>query len=288
MIKLKDFNELIRIKQPTGALLLILPCLFSIAHIYRVSIAPDISQFVFTTILFIFGAFIMRSAGCIINDLIDKEFDKNVTRTKNRPLASNKISTQVALIILAILLLMALAILTQFNQQTIISGFLAMILVTLYPFTKRITYFPQLFLGLTFNFGIIISSLAITANISVGTIILYLSAITWTLLYDTIYGFQDIEDDLIVGIKSSSIKFSYHKNPKIILHKIALISTLLLIMLGLVEEFSKYYFLLTILNGAFINFKLMQCNIRNPNECLKFFKINNVFGIFTLIAIIIG
>jgi len=287
---LKTFLELIRIKQSIGSALLILPCFFAITLIYKTNPTIAISKIIFTTILFIIGAFVTRSAGCIINDLLDKNFDKKVERTKNRPLACKKISTKKALFFLAILLFLGLIILVQFNYQTIIGGIVALAFIITYPLMKRVTYFPQIFLGITFNFGIIMAGLALNSSISFGLIILYLACISWTFLYDTIYGFQDIEDDLRIGVKSSSIIFSKKNsaNPKKSLYKIALITTLFFIMLGVYEELSLSYFLLMISSGIFLLYKILKCDLKKPAECLKFFKENLWFGILFLTAILIS
>ena len=285
---LKTFLGLIRIKQSIGSVLLILPCFLAIALIYKTNSDITISTIISTTILFIIGAFLTRSAGCIINDLLDKNFDKKVERTKNRPLASKKISTKMALFFLAILLFLGLIILLQFNFQTIVGGFVALALILIYPLMKRITYFPQIFLGITFNFGIIMAGLALNSSINFGLIILYLACISWTFLYDTIYGFQDIEDDLRIGIKSSAILFSRKNfnNPKKSLYKISIITTLFFIMLGVFEELSLLYFLIMLFSGFFILYKIFKCDLKNPTKCLKFFKENLWFGLLFLTAIL--
>ncbi len=285
---LKTFLELIRIKQSIGSMLLILPCFFAIALIYKINPNIEFSKIIFTTILFTIGAFLTRSAGCIVNDLLDKNFDKKVERTKNRPLASQKISSKMALFFLSILLFLSLLILVQFNYQTIVGGFIALALIITYPLMKRITYFPQIFLGITFNFGIIMAGLALNSSIDFGLIILYLACISWTLLYDTIYGFQDIEDDLRIGIKSSAIIFSKQNfnNPKKSLYKISIITTLFFIMLGVYEELSFSYFLIIIFNGFLILYKILKCDLKKPVECLKFFKENLWFGLLFLTAIL--
>ncbi len=285
---LKTFLELIRIRQSIGSILLILPCFFAIALINKTNADIIFSKIIFTAILFTIGAFLTRSAGCIINDLLDKNFDKKVARTKNRPLASDKISNKMALFFLAILLFLSLIILLQFNYKTIIGGFVALILIIVYPLMKRITYFPQIFLGITFNFGIILAGLALNSSIDFGLIILYLACISWTFLYDTIYGFQDIEDDLRIGIKSSSIIFSQKNsaNPKKFLYKISIITTLFFIMLGVFEELSLSYFLIIIFSGILILYKILKCDLKKPAECLKFFKENLWFGILFLTAIL--
>ncbi len=285
---LKTFLELIRIKQSIGSTLLILPCFFAIALIYKINPNIEFSKIIFTTILFTIGAFLTRSSGCIINDLLDKNFDKKVERTKNRPLASQKISSKMALFFLSILLFLSLLILVQFNYQTIVGGFIALALIITYPLMKRITYFPQVFLGITFNFGIIMAGLALNSSIDFGLIILYLACISWTFLYDSIYGFQDIEDDLRIGIKSSAIIFSKNNfdNPKKSLYKISIITTLFFIMLGVYEELSFSYFLIIIFSGFLILYKILKCDLKKPVECLKFFKENLWFGLLFLTAIL--
>jgi len=285
---LKTFLELIRIKQSIGSLLLILLCFLAIALIYKTNPEIAFNNLIFTAILFTLGAFLMRSAGCIINDLLDKNFDKKVERTKNRPLASQKISSKMALFFLSILLFLSLLILVQFNYQTIVGGFIALALIIIYPLMKRITYFPQVFLGITFNFGIIMAGLALNSSIDFGLIILYLACISWTFLYDSIYGFQDIEDDLRIGIKSSAIIFSKQNfnNPKKSLYKISIITTLFFIMLGVYEELSFSYFLIIIFSGFLILYKILKCDLKKPVECLKFFKENLWFGLLFLTAIL--
>ena len=169
----------------------------------------------------------MRSAGCIFNDIVDRDFDKKVERTKNRPLASGQISVNRSLTYVCLLCLSAFAILMQFNLFTIYLGMFSMIFAFSYPFMKRVTYWPQLFLGLTFNWGIIMAYTAVNGDISINVILLYLSAIFWTLGYDTIYGAQDIKDDEIIGVKSTSIKFK--KNIKIFVSTNYFITLIMLI-----------------------------------------------------------
>ena len=149
----------------------------------------------------------MRSAGCIVNDIIDKNYDQKVERTKNRPLASNKISVRSALVIALILCLLAFLVLINFNNLTIILALCSMPFAFTYPLMKRFTYWPQLFLGLTFNYGLLLGWVSIKESISLAPLIFYFGAIFWTLGYDTIYGYQDIKDDEIIGVKSTSIKF---------------------------------------------------------------------------------
>ena len=199
------FIDLIRLKKPIGFMLLFWPCAWGLTVAYNFE--KNIDLYFFYLILFLLGSILMRSAGCIVNDIFDKDFDKKVSRTKNRPIASGKISIKLGLFYSCILCLIALSVLLNFNYFTIILALGSMPLAFTYPLMKRFTYWPQLFLGITFNWGLIMAWAASTNYISQEIIIFYLSAIFWTLGYDTIYGAQDIKDDQIIGVKSTSIKF---------------------------------------------------------------------------------
>jgi len=205
MRQLKIFIELTRLNKPIGFMLLFWPCSWGLALGYVEN--QNFNQFFYFIILFFMGSVLMRSAGCIVNDIVDKNIDIKVERTKKRPIASGVISIRQSLFYVAVLCSIAFLILIQFNKLTIILGMSSMILAFSYPYMKRFTYWPQLFLGLTFNWGIIMAWVAMTNFVSVDIIFLYIAAIFWTLGYDTIYGVQDIFDDEIIGVKSTSIKF---------------------------------------------------------------------------------
>ena len=210
MKKLNLFIELTRLKKPIGFMLLFWPCAWGLSLAYDFS--NDLNNYFFYLTLFFFGSVLMRSAGCIVNDILDKEFDKKVSRTKNRPIASGKVSIKLGLAYVVFLCLIALLVLLNFNTLTIVLALGSMPLAFSYPLMKRYTYWPQLFLGITFNYGLILGWASIIGEISIASIVFYLGAIFWTLGYDTVYGFQDIKDDEIIGVKSTSIKFK--KNPK--------------------------------------------------------------------------
>ncbi len=228
----------------------------------------------------------MRSAGCIVNDILDRKYDILVSRTKDRPIASGKISTKLGLIYAIILCFTAFLILIQFNLTTILLGLASMPFAFSYPLMKRYTYWPQLFLGITFNYGLILGWTAIKGEIDIIPIIFYFGAIFWTLGYDTIYGYQDIKDDEIIGLKSTSIKFK--NNPK----KFLFISYSLLFILflvgGIFMEFNYFYYLLLILPLTHLFFFQMRIfNLKDPSSCLKAFKSNNMFGLIMLLNILI-
>jgi len=225
----------------------------------------------------------MRSAGCIFNDIVDRDFDKKVERTKNRPIASGKISVLESFIYIILICLLALLILLQFNKLTIILGMSSMILAFAYPFMKRISHWPQLFLGLTFNWGIIMGWTALTNNISTEPILLYLSAIFWTLGYDTIYGLQDINDDEIIGIKSTSIKFK--NNVKVFVGICYALFIFFLLFLGTMLRINIYYFIFSLFFILSLIYQMIIFQSNNSKSCLKAFKFNNITGILIFLFI---
>ncbi|MBM5781990.1 MAG: 4-hydroxybenzoate polyprenyltransferase [Pelagibacterales bacterium] len=279
------YINLARLNRPTGIYLLFLPCLFGIFLSLKKT-DFTLAKSLYFIFIFALGSIFMRSAGCIINDFFDRKFDILVQRTKNRPLASEKITQKEALLFLILLLLVSFLLILQFNKYTILSGFFALILVVTYPLMKRITYYPQIFLGLTFNFGIIISSLAILEKITFECFLLYLSAIIWTLIYDTIYAYQDIEDDLKVGIKSTAIKFGNQPQAILIALTIAMFS--LLIYMGISKMFSIWFFALIAAAFIILFTKSITCDFKNPKDCLKVFKDNVFIGSLISLAILLG
>jgi 4-hydroxybenzoate polyprenyltransferase len=228
----------------------------------------------------------MRSAGCIVNDILDKEFDKKVFRTKNRPVASGKISVKVAFLYASILCLLALIILLNFNQFTILLALGSMPFAFTYPLMKRFTYWPQLFLGITFNYGLILGWTSINSEIDIVPIIFYLGAIFWTLGYDTIYGYQDIKDDEIIGIKSTSIKFK-GKEKKFLSICYALFLFMFLIGGYLMKFDNTYYFLAIIPFLHLFFYQIKTFDSKEPISCLKVFKSNNMFGLIIFLNILI-
>ena len=281
MHHLKIFIELTRLNKPIGFMLLFWPCSWGLA--FALSFNQNIYLFINYLILFFLGSVLMRSAGCIFNDIVDKDYDIKVERTKKRPIASGKISIKHSFIYVVFLCLLAFIILIQFNLLTIFLGLSSMFLAFSYPFMKRITYWPQLFLGITFNWGIIMAWAAINGNITPEIFTLYISAIFWTLGYDTIYGAQDMSDDEIIGLKSTSIKFK--KNIKLFLFVCYFLSVSVLIYLfknNLGINIFSIFLLLYILS---LLYQLIKFNENNSNECLKIFKLNNYSGFLLFLSI---
>ena len=281
MEKLKIIVELTRLNKPIGFMLLFWPCLWGLTLGYYF----NDETFIYFKYIFLFflGSVLMRSAGCIFNDIVDRDFDKKVERTKSRPIASGKISVFESFIYIILLCLISLLILLQFNKLTIILGLSSMIFAFAYPFMKRITYWPQLFLGLTFNWGIIMGWAALTNNISIEPLLLYISAIFWTLGYDTIYGLQDIHDDEIIGAKSTSIKFK--NNPRVFVVSCYCLCILFILIMFIMMELNKYILFLSVPFVVSLFYQIKIFDIKNVNSCLSAFKFNNFSGFLIFIFI---
>ena len=283
MNQLNLFIELTRLKKPIGFMLLFWPCAWGLTLAYDFS--SELNNYFFYLSLFFLGSVLMRSAGCIVNDILDRKYDAKVYRTKNRPIASGKISVNIAIFYSLILCFLALLVLLNFNLFSIILALGSMPLAFTYPLMKRFTYWPQLFLGITFNYGLILGWTAIHGQINIVTILFYIGAIFWTLGYDTIYGYQDIKDDEIIGLKSTSIKFKGNAN-KFLFTCYTLLIILFLIG-GYYMKFHYTYYILTIIPIMHLFYQMKIFNPNNPSSCLKAFKSNNSFGILILINILI-
>jgi len=285
MNQINLFIELTRLKRPIGFMLLFWPCLWGLTLVY--DFQSNLFNYFFYSALFLSGSVLMRSAGCIVNDIADKNFDKKVERTKKRPIASGKISVKLASVYALILCGIAFLVLLNFNKLTILMALISMPLAFTYPLMKRITYWPQLFLGITFNYGLMLSWISIANEISIIPIIFYFGAIFWTLGYDTIYGFQDIKDDEIIGVKSTSIKFK--DDPKKFLFISYCIFIISLVLIGVLMSFKYYYFIFMILPILhLLVFQIKKLNTNLPFDCLKRFKSNNFLGLVIFMNILVG
>ena len=285
MNQLNLFIELTRLKKPIGYMLLFWPCVWGLTLAYDFSERLDL--YFFYLLLFFLGSVLMRSAGCIVNDVLDRKFDKKVLRTKSRPIASGKISVLTALVYASILCLLALLVLINFNYFTIFLAFASMPLAFTYPLMKRYTYWPQLFLGITFNYGLVLGWTSIKDEIDILPIIFYLGAIFWTLGYDTIYGYQDIKDDEIIGVKSTSIKFK--QIPKVFLSMVYSLFFLSLIFVGYYMDLDYVFFIILILIFYQLFFYQIKSFKKNKSKlCLRIFKSNNLLGLMVFINIIVG
>ena len=280
MKHLEIFINLTRLNKPIGFMLLFWPCSWSLAYSY--SFSQDLEIFLKYLILFLLGSILMRSAGCIFNDIADKDFDIKVKRTKNRPIASGRIKTNHAFIYVILLCGLAFIILLQFNFLTILLGLSSMFLAFSYPYMKRYTYWPQLFLGLTFNWGVIMSWAAIENHLTIEIFCLYISAIFWTLGYDTIYGAQDMSDDEIIGVKSTAIKFKKSIKSFVALSYFLSAITLIIFLnksigLNLLTFLLMFFFISLV-------YQIKIFDIRSSEKCLKAFKINNLSGLILFVS----
>tara|TARA_B100001029_G_C15033517_1_gene438611 strand:- start:729 stop:1595 length:867 start_codon:yes stop_codon:yes gene_type:complete len=277
---LKNFINVTRLNKPTGFLLLFWPCAWglSIAHYFE----QDIFLFSYYLFLFFCGSVLMRSAGCIVNDIVDENIDKKVSRTKNRPIASGSLKKNIAWLYVFIFCLLALIVLIQFNFLTICLGAFSMFFAFSYPFIKRFSYWPQLFLGFTFNWGIIMSWTAITNQLNYLPILLYFAAIFWTLGYDTVYGSQDISDDEIIGVKSTAIKFK--NNLKMFVSICYLICSVLIsiVMFNLKINYSFFFLILFMIS---LLYQIKIFDKKKPSSCLKTFKLNNFSGLLVFLSL---
>ena len=285
MQNIKLFIELTRLNKPIGFMLLFWPCIWGLTLAYDFALSLEI--FIFYGALFFSGSVLMRSAGCIVNDISDKNFDKLVERTKDRPIASGKISIRLAAIYASILCAVAFLVLINFNKFTILMALISMPLAFTYPLMKRFTYWPQLFLGITFNYGLVLAWISIKNDISLIPLIFYFGAIFWTLGYDTIYGYQDIKDDEIIGVKSTSIKFKNNPKKFVLICYLTFIASLILI--GLLMKFSLFYFLFLIFSFfQLIFFQIYKLNVNDPMSCLSKFKSNNFVGLIIFVNLLVG
>ena len=285
MNQLSLFIELTRLKKPIGFMLLFWPCIWGLTLVYDFN--SSLNNYIFFSSLFLAGSILMRSAGCIINDIVDQDFDKKVERTKNRPVASGKVSVKLALIYSIVLCGLAFLVLINFNKFTIYMALFSMPLAFTYPLMKRFTYWPQLFLGITFNYGLVLAWISISNEASLVALVFYFGAIFWTLGYDTIYGFQDIKDDEIIGVKSTSIKFKGTAKIFLILCYLSLISSL--VIGGLMMNFNSVYFIsITIPIIHLFFYQINNFDSKNPASCLKIFKSNNYLGIIIFFNILVG
>lgn len=273
--KVQPFVQLARYDKPIGFMLLFWPCIWSLLlySLHDGELVP-ISFF----ILFFIGSIIMRGAGCTWNDFLDKDYDKSVKRTKDRPLASSKIKITTAIIFLIIQLFVGLLILIQFNKLTIIFGCLSLIPVFIYPLMKRITWWPQVFLGITFNWGALLGWMSVSNNFSsVYPLFLYIACIFWTIGYDTIYAHQDKDDDLLLNLKSSAIKLGENTKYAMLIFYSIFFIIFAVILLNLSNSLIIHIAILSLL--VHLVSQIIYLDIDNSERCLKIFKSNNLLGI---------
>ena len=277
------YLQLSRLDRPIGWWLLLLPCWWGLLLAMNQSGVPRFYDLWIATGCF-FGAILMRGAGCTWNDLADMDFDAQVERTKSRPLPSERISKRNAILWLIFQCGLAGIILLTFNNFTILIGLSSLLLVVIYPFAKRFTWWPQLFLGLAFNWGVLVGWAAHLGSLSLSPVLLYLSGIFWTLFYDTIYAHQDSQDDLVSGIKSTALLFG--EKSKFWLGLFCFVSCILMVGAVLLaynpfpNSLPLFLALITIcFFGGHLLRQLKELDIHSPENCLKQFRANRDSGI---------
>lgn len=282
---LRPYAYLARFDRPIGIWLLLLPGWWAIV-LAGGGIASFNGGDLKLMVLFGAGAVVMRAAGCVINDLWDRKLDAQVTRTRNRPLAAGTVSVPRAAIFLMLLLLCGLVILLQIPSiVTVMLGFIAVPLIALYPLMKRITWWPQLFLGIIFNFGVLMGWSAVTGVIGQPALLLYAGAVFWTLGYDTVYAHQDIEDDMRIGVKSTAIRFG-EQGKKWVAGFYAM-AWLLVVNAFIAAEAGVLSGFVLLAAAGHLFWQVRQWHTGDPPSALAVFRSNRDFGLIILAAALI-
>lgn len=272
--------SLIRLDQPAAYLLVFFPASFGLFLAY------EKTDDLWYIPLFFIGAILARSAGCVINDFMDRDFDKQVQRTKNRPLANNSISNSLALAILTILLSAAFGLLLLLNVMSIMIGIICFCMIILYPMMKRVTYFPQAFLGITFNLGCLVGYVAVKDKLSFEALLMYAACGFWTFGYDSVYAFMDVKDDKIIGVRSSAV-FLEHKAYKLYITIAYIIFSLFFVIANLLSN--NYVGMLGgLLVVPILMWQVATLDISVPSNCLAKFRSNIYVGFSMSLSMLIG
>jgi 4-hydroxybenzoate polyprenyltransferase len=272
---LRPYARLARLERPIGWWLLLLPgwWAISLAQIGKGGGIPDLRMLG----LFLIGAIVMRAAGCTLNDIVDRDLDAKVMRTRLRPLASGQVSVRAAIAFLAVLLFAGLAILLQLNWFSVLLGAASLALIAIYPFAKRFTYWPQLFLGFAFNWGALLGFAAVIGQLPAAAFSLYAGGVFWTLAYDTIYAHQDKEDDALAGVKSTALRLGAGTKPW--LAAFFLLGLAFIDLAGVLVGASVIFHTAVIAAAVQAAWQLSALDIDNPDICLRLFRSNRFFGL---------
>ncbi|PHS79171.1 MAG: 4-hydroxybenzoate octaprenyltransferase [Rhodospirillaceae bacterium] len=277
----RPYMMLMRLDRPNGSWLLMMPCWWSIT-LAAENTWPDLTLLG----LFGLGAFIMRGAGCVINDIADRDFDGQVARTANRPIPSGLVSVRNAVLFAGLLCLFGLAILVQLNLFAIGIGILSLVTVLIYPYMKRFTYWPQLFLGIAINWGALLGWAAVRGELGLVPGLLYLGGVFWTLGYDTMYGHQDKEDDIRVGIKSAALRLGDATPAWMVFFYVT--AVVLIGAAGWFAGLNVYFYPALLIASLHLVWQVVTLDIHNPKNCLKRFSSNRDYGFLVFLAVLIG
>ncbi|MET0046480.1 MAG: 4-hydroxybenzoate octaprenyltransferase [Sedimenticola sp.] len=276
--RLKRYAALIRFDRPIGTLLLLWPALWALW------IAGEGNPRWEVVVIFLLGTFLMRSAGCAINDYADRNIDGHVERTRNRPVASGLVSPKEALAVFAVLSLIAFGLVLLLNWQTVLLSFVALALAAVYPFMKRYTHLPQLVLGMAFAWAVPMAFMALTENVPPNAWLLYIATVIWALVYDTQYAMVDREDDLKIGVKSTAILFGEYDVAMILLLQVSMLGVMVLV--GVKQELTLFYYLGLAVAAMLVVYQLTLIRKRDPAGCFKAFLNNNYFGMAVFLGLL--
>ena len=281
---IRPYLRLMRLDRPIGVWLLYWPCVFGLA-LGAAALGESFPNPLYLVLTGI-GAVAMRGAGCTYNDIVDRDYDAKVARTRGRPIPSGAVSVKQAWLFALAQALAGLAILMVFNRFAVILGASSLLLVAAYPFMKRITWWPQAWLGLTFNWGVLFGYAAATETLSLAAILFYAGCFCWTMGYDTIYAHQDKEDDILIGVKSSAIRLGARSKPWLYVFYAA--AFVLMLAGGLAAGLGFVFALAMLAPGAHLLWQLRALDIDKPLLCLKLFRANHHTGALIAAALVLG
>ena len=278
----RPYLRLARLDRPIGSWLLLLPCWWSAA---LAGVRADHLPSLWHIVLFFVGAFAMRGAGCTWNDIVDRDLDAMVERTRSRPIPSGQVTAKQAVAFLALQALVGLLVLLQFNRFTVMTGFASLLVVAIYPFMKRITYWPQIVLGLAFSWGALMGWPAMFGRLDWPALVLYAGSIAWVIGYDTIYAHQDREDDMLIGIKSTALLFGERTRPMLAMFYTA--AVVLIGAAGIMAGGQLIFTLGLIAFAAHLAWQVLRLDISDPAHCLMLFKSNRDAGLILFAALLL-
>lgn len=279
----KPYLRMSRLDRPIGYQLLFWPCAFSLA---LASVAISTAFNWYYLVLFFVGAVAMRGAGCTFNDIVDRDIDDKVARTRSRPIPSGQVSVRQAVVWMVAQSLVGLAVLIQFNAYTIALGIASLVLVAIYPFMKRVTFWPQLFLGLAFSWGALVGWTAVTGSLALPALVMYLACIVWTIGYDTIYALQDVEDDALIGVKSTARLAG--ENVRIFVASFYAATAVLWAVAAWLVVPGWLFWLGFVVPVGMLAWQVATLERTNGAKCLMHFKSNHWLGIAFTAALILG
>jgi len=278
----RPYLRLARLDRPIGSWLLLIPCWWSVA---LAAIAAREHVNLWHGVLFFIGAFAMRGAGCTWNDIVDRDLDARVERTRSRPIPSGQVSVRAAAIFLVLQALVGLAVLLQFNRFTVLVGFASLAVVAIYPFMKRITYWPQIVLGLAFSWGALMGWPATFARLDLPAYLLYAGAICWVIGYDTVYAHQDREDDALIGIKSTALLFRERTKPMLaVFYSLAVV---LIAFAGGSAGGGLVFAIGLLAFAVHLAWQIKRLDVDDPFLCLSVFKSNRDAGLILLAGMVL-